>query len=114
MRKEGDKFPLRMLLLISQIGITMMVPIFLCAWLGALAAKKTGMEILFVVFVVIGVMAGFRSCYHIIRRFTSLKSDNPEAQYDAGTGQEKSDEEIQSHECSRDDDLDIRQDDLWD
>ena len=81
MRKEGDKFPLRMLLLISQIGITMMVPIFFCGWLGSLVARKTGIDILILVFSVIGIMAGFRSCYHIIRRFTSLKSSTLEDNY---------------------------------
>ena len=78
MRKEGDKFPLRMLLLISQLGITMMVPIFFCGWLGSLVARKTGIDILILLFLVIGIMAGFRSCYHIIRRFTSLKSSTLE------------------------------------
>ena len=78
MRKEGDKFPLRMLLLISQLGITMMVPIFFCGWLGSLVARKTGIDILILLFLVIGIMAGFRSCYHIIRRFTSLKSSTVE------------------------------------
>lgn len=81
MRKEGDKFPLRMLLLISQLGITMMVPIFFCGWLGSLVAGKTGIDILILVFLVIGIMAGFRSCYHIIRRFTSLKSSTLEDDY---------------------------------
>ena len=78
MRKEEDKFPLRMLLLISQLGITMMVPIFSCTWLGSMVVKKTGIDILILVFIIIGVMAGFRSCYHIIRRFTSLKSSSTE------------------------------------
>lgn len=78
MRKEGDKFPLRMLLLISQLGITMMVPIFFCTWLGSMVVNKTGIDILIIVFIIIGIMAGFRSCHHIIRRFTSLKSSAAE------------------------------------
>ena len=81
MRKEGDKFPLRMLLLISQLGITMMVPIFFCVWLGSVVVRKTGIDFLFVVFMVIGALAGFRSCYHIIRRFVSLKSSSLEDNY---------------------------------
>ena len=74
MRKQGEKHPLRLLVLITQLGITMMVPIFFCAWLGSLASRKTGIDLLFVLFLVIGIMAGFRSCYHIIRRFVPLKS----------------------------------------
>lgn len=84
MRREGDRFPLRMLLLISQIGITMMVPIFFCAWLGSLVVKKTGIELLFVLFLIIGILAGFRSCYHMIRRFTSLKSGSSGTESAAG------------------------------
>ena len=77
-RKDSEKHPLRLIVLISQIGITMMVPIFFCAWLGYLVSEKTGMEILFVVFLILGIMAGFRSCYITIRKFVSLKSRSAE------------------------------------
>ena len=63
-----------MLVLISQIGITMMVPIFFCAWMGYYVSRKTGMELLFLLFLILGILAGFRSCYQIICRFVSLQS----------------------------------------
>lgn len=78
MRQKGEQHPLRLLVLISQIGITMMTPIFFCAWIGSWVCQKTGIDILFVLFLFIGILAGFRSSYHIIRRFVSLKS-NPDA-----------------------------------
>ena len=77
MRRQGEKHPLRLLVLITQLGITMMVPIFFCAWLGSLVSRKTGVELLFVLFLVMGALAGFRSCYHIIRRFVPLDSKKP-------------------------------------
>ena len=77
MRQKGEQHPLRLVVLISQIGITMMVPIFFCAFLGSWVCQKTGIELLFVLFLVIGILAGFRSSYIMIRRFVSLKSGDP-------------------------------------
>ena len=74
MSRQKEKHPLRMLILVTQIGITMLVSVFFSAWLGSLATKKTGSELLFVLFLVLGILAGFRSCYHIIRRFAPLGS----------------------------------------
>lgn len=73
-KRKKEKNPLRMLVLISQIGITMMVPIFFCAWIGYYISRKTGIDILFLIFIVLGILAGFRSCYQIICRFVSLQS----------------------------------------
>ncbi len=74
MSRQKEKHPLRMLILVTQIGITMLVSVFFSAWLGSLIMKKTGSELLFVLFLVLGILAGFRSCYHIIRRFAPLGS----------------------------------------
>ncbi|MDO4977737.1 MAG: AtpZ/AtpI family protein [Eubacteriales bacterium] len=76
MRKKDERFPLRMLVLISQLGINMMVSIFLCAWLGSFVARVTGVEFLFVIFLFLGMLAGFRSCYSVITRFVNLKSSD--------------------------------------
>lgn len=73
-RRKSDRNPLRLLVLISQIGITMMVPIFFCAWLGLYVSSKTGIDFLFLLFLILGIMSGFRSCYSVIRRFISLKN----------------------------------------
>ena len=49
-RKKKDYSFLRMLALITQLGISMLTCIFL-------------------VFLILGILAGFRSCYTIILRF---------------------------------------------
>ncbi len=52
------------LALITQIGVSMVVPIFLCLILGSFLDKifHTG-NILMIVFIILGVCAGFRSVY---------------------------------------------------
>ena len=52
------------LALITQIGVSMVVPIFLCLILGSFLDKifHTG-NILMSVFIILGVCAGFRSVY---------------------------------------------------
>lgn len=71
-RKKKERHALRMLLLVSQIGITMMVPVFFCVFVGRFISDKTGHPILFLLFLLIGVLAGFRSSWQIISRFTGL------------------------------------------
>ncbi len=72
MRRKDDKFPLRMLALISQLGISMMVPIFMCGWIGSYVSDKVGMPFLMVIFLILGILAGFKSCYSVIRHMVDL------------------------------------------
>lgn len=69
-----------MVALISQLGITMMVALFMCAGIGYLISQKTGNELWFLLFLFIGMLAGFRSCYDIIRRFVDLSSSVEKAE----------------------------------
>lgn len=74
-QKKKEKRALRMLVLITQIGICMMVPVFFCVFLGRWISERTGQPLFFLLLVVIGAMAGFRSSWQIISRFTGpLKS----------------------------------------
>ena len=58
------------LALITQIGVSMIVPIFLCLILGSFLDKifHTG-NILMIVFIILGVCAGFRSVYIMTKDF---------------------------------------------
>lgn len=74
-QKKKEKRAFRMLVLITQIGICMMVPIFFCVFLGRWISERTGQPLFFLLLLVIGAMAGFRSSWQIISRFTGpLKS----------------------------------------
>ena len=58
------------LALVTQIGVSMIVPIFLCLVLGSFLDKifHTG-NILMIVFIILGVCAGFRSVYIMTKDF---------------------------------------------
>ena len=56
--------------LLSQIGISMFVPIFLCFLTGVFIDKLADTSPLFmIIFIVLGVGAGFRSVYMLTRSF---------------------------------------------
>ena len=62
-RKKKDYSFLRMLALITQLGISMLTCIFLCMIAGKFLAERLH------AFLILGILAGFRSCYTIILRF---------------------------------------------
>lgn len=57
------------LILILQIGITMLVPIIMCTLAGAFLGSYFGMKWIAVVAFVIGSIAGFQNVYRLIKRF---------------------------------------------
>lgn len=54
---------LRYLTLISQFGINMLVPIFICSFAGMYLDRKLGTEFLMIVLFFVGALAGFRNIY---------------------------------------------------
>lgn len=69
-RQKERQSTFRMLTLITQFGINMLVPIFLCFFVGYYLDKKIGTSYLMIVFFFIGAMAGFRNIYIFARRMT--------------------------------------------
>ena len=65
-RKKKDYSFLRMLALITQLGISMLTCIFLCMIAGKFLAERLHADWIFLVFLILGILAGFRSCYTII------------------------------------------------
>lgn len=76
-RQKERQSTLRMLTLITQFGINMLVPIFLCFFVGYYLDKKIGTSYLMIVFFFIGALAGFRNAYILARRMT--KDDEEDA-----------------------------------
>ena len=60
---------IRALLLISQLGISMMVPIFLCVFVGNFIDKKAQTGFFMPVFLLLGIVAAFRNVYLLLRPF---------------------------------------------
>lgn len=66
---------LRMLYLITQVGVTMLVTIFLCIAIGMAIDNFFGTELL-VWFIVLGVISGFRSVFILIRGYIGDDNGN--------------------------------------
>lgn len=54
--------------LITQFGINMIVPIFLCTALGVFLDKKLELSFLTIVLFFLGALAGFRNCYIMAKK----------------------------------------------
>lgn len=62
-KQKYDKSVYRSFALITQFGINMLVPIFLCSFLGIWLDKKFGTSYWMIVLFFIGALAGFRNIY---------------------------------------------------
>ena len=60
---------IKALMLISQLGISMMVPIFLCVFAGGFIDEKAGTGFFMPVLLVLGIAAAFRNVYLLLRPF---------------------------------------------
>lgn len=61
---------MRALSLLTQVGIAMFVPIFLCVLLGSFIDEKLGTGVVFlIIFIIIGVISSFRSLYVLTSKF---------------------------------------------
>lgn len=69
--------------MVSQIGISMMVPIFLCGAIGWWINRLTGMQVWFLLMLFLGIGAAFRSVYMITKSFYSedMKKEHERLKY---------------------------------
>lgn len=58
---------IKALLMISQIGISMIVPIFLAAFIGNWLDAKFGTGFFFLIFLLLGILAAFRNIYKLTK-----------------------------------------------
>lgn len=62
-KQKYDKSVYRSFALITQFGINMLVPIFLCSFLGIWLDKKLGTSYWMIILFFVGALAGFRNIY---------------------------------------------------
>ena len=67
-KRKVEKSVFRSLTLISQFGINMLVPIFLCSFGGWYLDKWFNTTFLFVVLFFVGALAGFRNIFIMARK----------------------------------------------
>lgn len=65
----------RCLALITQFGISILVPIFLCSFLGIFLDKKFGTQFWMIVLFFVGAAAGFRNVYRLAKNIYSEKHE---------------------------------------
>lgn len=67
---------MRTLTLISQLGISMLVPIFLCFFAGYFLDKKLETNYIMIIGFFIGAIAGFRNVYVLVMRTIKNQEEN--------------------------------------
>ncbi len=63
------------LMMITQFGINMLVPIFLCSFLGIYIDRKLDTSFWMVLLFFVGALAGFRNVYVFARKIYNMKSE---------------------------------------
>lgn len=66
---KKDKNVIKALALVSQLGISMMVPILLCIFIGYQLDKHFQTKFWFILFMVLGVLSAFRNVYYMTKQF---------------------------------------------
>ena len=76
---KGDKKVVRSLTLITQFGINMLVPIFICSFVGIFLDRKLGTDFLMIILFFVGAVSGGYNVYRMSKRF--MKSKNADSPY---------------------------------
>ena len=82
MKKEKNKV-FKALAMISQIGITMMTPLLISGFIGMKLDEWFSTGCWFIIFLIMGVLAAFRSLFLLTRQFYSndLAKEQAEQEY---------------------------------
>jgi ATP synthase protein I len=66
---KPDKKVLKAVVMITQIGITMLVPIFLCVFVGIRLDEWLGTKLIAVFGILLGIVVAFRNVYIMTKQF---------------------------------------------
>lgn len=69
--------------LVSQIGISMMVPIFLCVFIALWLSREFDKDYIVIIGVFLGVVVAFRNVFYLTRKMYAkdLKKENEKQEY---------------------------------
>ena len=73
---RNKKSVYRTLALVTQFGITMLVPILLCTLVGVYLGEKFSIPFLAVPLFVVGALAGFRNVYVLAKKTYEKEDEN--------------------------------------
>ncbi len=80
------------LTMIGQFGINMLVPVFICSFLGMFLDRKLGTNFLVIVFFFVGALAGGVNVYRFARRIYSSETERSAYLHKGRRKQERTDE----------------------
>ena len=87
---KGDNHNIfRLLALFNQFALHILVPIFLCYFLGYRLDQKLGTSFLFVFFFFLGALAGGRNVFLLARKVYDSDSTRPSESYAANQKKKK-------------------------
>lgn len=75
-----DKRIFKAITMISQVSISMMVPIFLCIYIGYQLDKKFSTNHWFLIFMVLGILASVRNVYYLTKGFYAKQKEQEDAE----------------------------------
>lgn len=73
MKRKGNVW--QSLMMVTQFGINMLVPILLCTLLGVYIGKKFDVPIITIPLFLVGALAGFRNVYRLAKRLYEDKGN---------------------------------------
>lgn len=99
---DKEKKILRSFMMVTQISITMLVPIFIGAWLGTWLNRLFGTQIIFPFMVLLGIGAAFKNVYILTKSFyeTDMKKEHEHIAYMKGLTK-KQEEAAGEHETGK-------------
>lgn len=75
--KKGQKADLKNLVLFTQLGLSVISPIIVCAVVGFLLRKYADMPSWGVaIFIVVGLISGLSSAWRLVKRMSKISSEN--------------------------------------
>ncbi len=88
MKKNNDV--IKGIIMITQIGLTMLVPIFLCVFIGYQLDLHFQTDFWFIIFLILGFLTAFRNVYVLTRQFYAKDKarEDAELRYLEGLKQE--------------------------
>ena len=71
----------RALMLVTQLGVNMLVPIFLCLFVGQWLDKKLGTQFLTIIFIFVGILTAYRNFYVVLKPMLKGKKEKADEEF---------------------------------
>lgn len=71
----------RALMLVTQLGVNMLVPIFLCLFVGQWLDKKLGTQFITIVFIFVGILTAYRNFYVVLKPMLKGKKEKADEEF---------------------------------